>query len=271
MWLSSILNSVSPSSPDTRTRRRPSPRTRLAGRRLILEALEDRTVPSCMVSLAPNEATPQLVGERITWTATATDCGTAPVYQFSVAPHGDAFRVARDFSPGNAFAWTPMQEGAYDIKVTVKDGYQATETTSAVAVDAVASRVTGSEAIITPTLNPLVALYSAPPTSARTEFVQFSVASDSPSWRNTNTLPVVPGKSTNFFVAGMLPNTTYEMRDVRSDGTGSAPQFFTTGTLPTTLPFPTFTVQQPPAPGSDVNEDMIFHQFTRSASNVPNP
>src|SRR3989442_2585474 len=73
--------------------------------------------------------------------------------------------------------------------------------------DAVASRVTGSEAVITPTLNPLVALYSAPPSSARTEFVQFRVAGDSPSWRNTNTLPVVPGKSTNFFVAGRLPHT----------------------------------------------------------------
>src|SRR6266566_3640105 len=199
MWLSSILNSLSPSSPPTRTRRRPSPRQRPAARRLTLEALEDRSLPSCMVSLAPNEAAPQLVGEGITWTATATDCGAAPVYEFSVAPHAGAFRVVRDFSPANAFAWTPMQEGAYDIEVAVKDGYQATQTTSAVVADAVASRVTGSEAVITPTLNPLVALYSAPPTSARTEFVQFSVAGDHPSWRNTDTRAVVPGKSTNFF------------------------------------------------------------------------
>src|SRR5437762_10664465 len=117
MWLSSILNSRSPSSPYTRTRRRPSPRQRLAGRRLTLEALEDRTVPSCMVSLAPNEAAPQLVGEGITWTATATDCGATPVYQFGVTPHAGAFRVVRDFSPANAFAWTPMLEGTYDIEV----------------------------------------------------------------------------------------------------------------------------------------------------------
>src|SRR5438270_1440141 len=234
MWLSSILNSVSPSSAHARTRRLPSPRQRPAARRLILETLEDRTVPSCMVSLAPSEAAPQLVGERITWTATATDCGAAPVYQFSVAPHDGAFRVVRDFSPTNAFAWTPMQEGAYDIEVTVKDGYQATGTTSAVMADAVASRVSGSQAVITPTLNPLVALYSAPVSSAQSEFVQFRVAGDSSVWRNTNTLPVVPGKSTNFFVAGMLPVTTYEMRYVRSDGTGSAPPPFMTGALPST-------------------------------------
>src|SRR5262245_47672841 len=223
-----------------------------------------------MVSLVASETAPQLVGEAITWTATATDCGANPVYQFSAAPHGGAFQVVRDFSANSAFTWTPMQEGTYDIEVTVKDGYQATETTSAVAADAVASRVTGSEAVITPTLNPLVALYSAPPTSARTEFVQFSVAGDTPSWRNTNTLPVVPGKSTNFFVAGMLPNTTYEMRDVRSDGTGSAPLFFTTGALQSTLAFPAFTVQQPAGTGSDLDQDMIFHQAPRGASNVPN-
>src|SRR5262249_25501909 len=98
---------------------------------------------SCTVSLAASEAAPQLVGERITWTATADDCGAAPVYQFSIALHGGAFHVVRDFSPTNTFAWTPMQEGTYDIKVTVKDGYQASETTSAVVADAVASRVSG--------------------------------------------------------------------------------------------------------------------------------
>src|SRR5204863_8140539 len=123
--------------------------------RLRVEPLEDRSLPSGTVSLVPSESAPQLVGERITWTATATDSGATPVYQFSVAPHAGAFRVVRDFSPSNAFAWTPMQEGTYDVEVSIKDDYQATETTSAVAADAVASRVSGSQAVVTPTLNPL--------------------------------------------------------------------------------------------------------------------
>jgi hypothetical protein len=270
MWFRSLLDllNAGPSvAPGRRSPCRPSPL------RLRVEVLEDRSVPSCSVSLAPSEAAPQLVGERVTWTATATDCGE-PVYQFSAAPHGGAFRVVRDFSPTNTFAWAPMQEGTYDIKVTVKDGYQASETTSAVVADAVASRVSGSEAVVTPTLNPLVALYSVPPSSAATVFVQFAVAGDHPSWRNTDSLPVVPGKSTNVFVAGMLPNTTYEMRHVFSDGTGSAPLLFTTGAIPSTLTFPALTVQQPLGPESDLDQDMVFHSLagvSLSGNRVPDP
>ena len=103
--------------------------------------------------------------------------------------------------------------------------------------DVVNSRVTGTDAVITPTANPLVALYSVPPTQPGpgphgTVHVEFAVASDQPSWQSTNDLPSEPGKSTNFFVAGMLPSTTYEMRDVFSDGATSAPLLFTTGSHP---------------------------------------
>src|SRR4029450_9996835 len=134
---------------------------------------------------------------RVTWTASATDVGAAPIYQFSAAPHGGAFHVVRDFSPANTFTWTPMQEGAYDIEVTVKDGYEATETTSAVVVDDVASWVSGSEPVVTPTLNPLVALYSVPPSAADTVFVQFAIAGDHPEWRNTDARAAEPGKHTH--------------------------------------------------------------------------
>src|SRR5215213_3158156 len=179
--------------------RAPRRAPRRPARRLVLEALDDRALPSGTVTLAPSAPAPQLVGDRVTWTATATDVGAAPVYQFSAAPHGGAFHVVRDFSPANAFAWTPMQEGTYDIEVIAKDGYQATETTSAVVADAVSSRVTGSQAVVTPTANPLVAMYSVPPSSAATVFVQFAPAGDHPAWRNTDARAVAPGKSTNVF------------------------------------------------------------------------
>jgi hypothetical protein len=262
MWLGSLLNSLKarPVAPIRRSHNRPTTA------RLRFEALEDRSLPSGTVTLVANDDAP-LVGERITWTATATGVGANPVYQFSAAPHGGTFHLLRDFSPANSFTWTPMQEGSYDIEVTVKDGYQATEATSAVASDAVGSRVTGSEAVITPTANPLVALYSVPPSSAGAVFVQVAVAGDHPAWRDTDLRPVAPGKSTNVFVAGMLPNTTYEMRHVFSDGTGSAPVDFTTGAIPSTLTFPAITVPQPPGPGSDLDQDLLFQQIANPAPN----
>ena len=134
MWFRSLLTPRK--SRAVAPLRRPSRRRTAPG--LRLEALEDRSVPSCTVTLAPSIDSP-LVGERLTWTATAVDCGAVPVYQFSAAPQGGAFHVVRDFSRANTFTWTPMQEGAYDIEVTVKDGYQATETTSAVVTDEIAT------------------------------------------------------------------------------------------------------------------------------------
>src|SRR5262245_27327381 len=258
MWFRSTLRSRKPRRPVSSVE--PSPRRHTT--RLQVEPLEDRNLLSGAVTLAPSVDSP-LVGERVTWTATAVDVGAAPVYQFSAAPHGGAFLVLRDFSPTNSFAWTPMQEGTYDIKVAVKDGYQASATTSTVVTDEVGSRVTGSQAVVTPTLNTLVALYSIPLSSAETVHVQFAVAGDNPTWRNTDTRVVEPGKSTNFFVAGMLPNTTYQMRHVFSDGTGSDPVLFTTGVIPANQLFPTITVPQPPGPGSDPNQDLIFQSLAR--------
>jgi hypothetical protein len=67
----------------------------------------------------------------------------------------------------------------------------------------------------------------------------------------------------------MLPSTTYEMRDVFSDGTTSAPLLFTTGAIPSTVGLPAFTVPQPPGPGSDLDQDMIVQQPVGTGANLP--
>ena len=121
------------------------------------------------------------------------------------------------------------------------------------------TRVVGDSAVVSPMGNPLVALYSAPPSPGASMYVQFAQQGSTLSWQNTSPLPIVPGESTNFIVAGMLPNTTYLMRDVLSDGSISAPLTFTTGSLPANLQFPTFTVVQPPGAGTDLSQSMIFH------------
>ncbi len=270
-WLQAMKRKAA-KSPRTRHGAHGTPAQRCVPR---LEPLEHRCLLSGGLSLTPGEAAPQLVGTPVTWTATASDLGASPVYQFRVGPEHGPMRVVRDFSPTNSFTWTPMEEGTYDIQVIAKQGFNATGTESADALDAVNSRVTGTAAVITPTANPLVALYSVPPTQPGpgphgTVHVEFAVASSAVLAEHQRSAQR-PGKSTNFFVAGMLPNTTYEMRDVFSDGTASAPQLFTTGSLPSYLSFPTFTVQQPPGPGSDLDQNMIFHQLSPSPVNAPNP
>src|SRR6185312_2313885 len=76
---------------------------------------------------------------------------------------------------------------------------------------------------------------------------------------------------TNVFIAGMLPNTTYEMRHVFNDGTGSEPLLFTTGAIPPSVVLPSFTVVQPPGPGSDLDQDLLFQQVGRTVQNMPVP
>ena len=116
------------------------------------------------------------------------------------------------------------------IQVTVKDSFSASTGESATATYTAKSRVVGTGAVISPMSNPLVALYSAPPSSGSSMYVQFAQLGPNPSWSSTAPQPIVPGESTNFIVAGMLPNTTYLMRHVLNDGTASAPLTFTTGT-----------------------------------------
>jgi hypothetical protein len=268
MRFSFMRHFLMPASARSRStqRRRPNPRVRLG-----LEALEDRCLLSGGISLTPSEPAPQLVGEPITWTATVPNAPSGLVYQFSLGSPGGPFHMVRDFSPDNHFTWAPMQEGTYRLEVTVKDGFDASDTQSAVVVDEVDSRITGDQAVITPTANPLVALYSVPAGPEGTVHVEFAVASDNPSWQSTNDLPSLPSRSTNFFIAGMLPDTTYEMRDVFSDGTTSAPLLFTTGAIPSTVNLPSFTVVQSPGPGSDTQQDLLFQQLANPPAGFPDP
>jgi arylsulfate sulfotransferase len=219
--------------------------------------LEGRCLLS--VSLSGSEPPVPLVGAPVVWTATANGDGPSPVYQFRVGPAGGASQMVQDYSPTNSFTWNPMQQGSYEIQVTVKSSLSASTGESATASYTAESRVTGTSAVISPTSNPLVALFSAPPSPGSSMYVQFAQNGSSLTWNNTAPLPIVPGESTNFLVAGMLPNTNYVMRYVLDDGTVSVPLPFTTGSLPTNVTFPTFTIQQPPAAGTDLTQDTVLH------------
>jgi arylsulfate sulfotransferase len=208
------------------------------------------------------------VGSPVNWTAKARGQGAKPVYRFSVALPGGPLQVVRDFGLSNSIAWNPMQEGTYEIRVDVKSSFVAKKSASAIATYTAQTHVVGDSPVVSPMSNPLVALYSAPPSPGASMNVQFAQAGPALSWQNTSPLPIVPGESTNFIVAGMLPNTTYLMRHVLDNGTVSTPVAFTTGSLPKNLNFPTFTVVQPSAAGADLSQSEIFHAGLTSANGV---
>ena len=229
-----------------------------------LHATEDR----CLLSVSLTETAPAVsyVGSPVIWTATSSGLGSVPVYQFSVGHQGGPLQVVRDYSASSSFTWNPLQKGTYSIQVVVKDGFVGSTSESTSATYTARTRVAGNSAVVSPMANPLVALYSAPPSPGATMYVQFARAGPTLSWENTSPLPIVPGESTNFIVAGMLPSTTYLMRHVLNDGTVSAPLTFTTGSLPANLNFPTFTVVQSPAAGTDLGQDVIFHAGTTNTT-----
>jgi hypothetical protein len=79
------------------SKRAPTRRTRWY--RPYCEPLEDR----CLLTIYLNGPSDGLVGAPGTWTATTSDHGDTPVYQFSIEPAGGVAHVVRDFSTNNSF------------------------------------------------------------------------------------------------------------------------------------------------------------------------
>ncbi len=236
---------------------RHAPNRRPRRHRPDCEPLEVRSLLS--VSLTYIAPAVPYVGTPVSLTARSRGEGPNAVYRFSVEQPGGAFQVVSDYSHSDSFTWNPIQQGTYQIRVDVKTGFGARKSEFTTVTYTAQTRVAGDSAVVSPMANPLVALFSAPPSPGTSMYVQFAEQGPTPAWQNTSPLPIVPGESTNFIVAGMLPNTTYLMRDVLDNGTVSAPLSFTTGSLPANLQFPTFTVVQPPAAGTDPSQSMIFH------------
>ncbi|HEU5374665.1 MAG TPA: aryl-sulfate sulfotransferase [Ktedonobacteraceae bacterium] len=220
------------------------------------------------IVLTPSVPAPQPVGTSITWTAQAVD-NTQLVYRFRIglSPSGP-FVTVRDFSPRNTFTMAPLYQSTYFVQVTVQEGYSSTATASTVASYAITSRVQGNQAVVTPTANPLVALYSAPSCSSGQMYVAFQ-AVGATTWQDTGVQPCSPLGSMNFLVAGMQASTTYRMESVVTDGTTtrtSTPLLFTTGT-PAGVTFPTFTSVQQPGSQSNTAQDQLVHLLSPTASN----
>src|SRR5579871_3125444 len=227
-------------------------------------------------SLSPSVASPQSLGSSVTWTAKATDSkSNAVTFQFSVTSPSGTTTMVKDFNIGTLssgvwssqpFVWVTIAgEGTYTIQVIAKDfvsGESATKTQSF----HLNTRVSGGVAKVGKSGNALVALFSSPSCASgstmRVAFYTGTGATNYTTWQSCN-----PPTSMNFYVAGMLPSTTYSMYSQTQTGgkiTNGTTLSFTTGALPTRLPsgfFPSFTVNTA-APANDPNPMMLW-SFTK--------
>ena len=189
------------------------------------------------VVLTPSIPAPAPVGTVVTWSASPSDATASIWYRFRAARAGSDLHVIRDYSPLSSLDWTASQhEGLYDIEVSARNN-----STGETAVESVNYQVdpvvTGDTPVISPTANPLVFLYSAPPClaidSMRVEFrsadgvVQSTpyqsclppcpatTAFASGSFQFRHPLePCGPTLTMNFYLAGLRPNSVYSVQHV---------------------------------------------------------
>ena len=202
------------------------------------------------LTVANSVATPAPVGTPITWTATVTHLASGTInYQFSGRRGSDKFRVLQDFQTSNQLVWAVTKsEGTYTLRVIARNQDTGDTATKSITF-AVTSLLTGDGPVITSTANPLVALYTAPGcTAGNSMYIRFETGGKSST---TGLAPCTPESSMNFYVAGMLPGTTYNMKHVVVTGpnksvvTSSSKLPFTTGQLDPGLAFPPVTVLHP--------------------------
>ena len=167
------------------------------------------------VSLSPSIPSPAPVGTIVTWTASVPNSGTATLwYRFRVGAVGANLQMVRDYGPQSSLEWTVSDhEGAFQIEVSVRNlntGESATVTAGYSMITRIPSTPFGGSSnapVISPTANPLVFLYSAPPCPVGG---QMTVYFQSPvGVVHTPFMACQAGLSMNFYLAGLAPQSTY--------------------------------------------------------------
>jgi len=201
------------------------------------------------VSLTPSVNSPAPVGTIVTWSATVTGTGSGTLwYRFRALKTGGNFSMIRDYGPNNSLDWTVSDhEGTFQIEVSARN-LNTGESATATATYVLTSRVSGNTPVISPTANPLVFLYSAPPCPAGG---QMTVYFQSPvGFVSTPFMACQAGLSMNFYLAGLAPQSTYWVTHVVETGTGLAfgPTLtLTTPSVPVSVPAAS-ALQSPPLP-----------------------
>ncbi len=191
------------------------------------------------------------------------------VFQFSVSVKGGPFRIVRDFSQPPSFVWTPdLFEQTATIRVKVRNN-ETKATGQAELPFQIVSRIKGSTSTVTPTSNPLVALFSAPPCPQGSQFRVAFHAEGEESVSRTPSQPCQGSISSNVYVAGMRADTDYQLRsEITTDGKVAPGDWlpFHTGILDGN--FPAVTIAVPRVAGSADSEPVIIYSALSFDGNV---
>ena len=216
------------------------------------------------VTLLANLPPPQPVGTIVTLLPRLEHSNTATKYaaQYQVSVDGGAFHTIRDFSQDMMFTWSPeLYEHEARVRVTVRNNHTM-ETATAELPYRMISRIKDGRPVVTPTSHPLVALLSAPPCPAGSQFrVEFRKVGDSFSSR-TSAEPCRPGRSSNVYVAGMRADTDYQMRPEILGGAAESGAWiaFHTGLLDGR--FPPVSIPTPRAGGERPAEQLLVRSVS---------
>lgn len=192
------------------------------------------------VSLAASVDSPAPLGTVVRFTATPGNAAGATLrYRFRTRELAFAarrrsiaapYRTIVDYGPNAMLDWTTIdREGDLEVEVSARD-----TATGEIASDSMTfsfAPVATDHPVATATAHPLVFLYSAPPCPAggqmRVQFAAAGVADVFTPYHQCN------GRRTmNFYLAGMLPSTTYTARHTvewRGTATDGPDVTFTTG------------------------------------------
>jgi hypothetical protein len=226
------------------------------------------------VTLLPNLSSPQPVGTIITLVPRLKNSADKVTYvaQYSVSVDGGAFHMIRDFSQDMPFTWSPeLYEHQARVRVTVRNN-DTMETVAAELPFRIVSRVKDGRPVVTPTSHPLVALLSAPPCPAGSQFrVEFRRVGDSLS-SYTSAEACRAGRSSNVYVAGMRADTDYQMRPQAIGGATESGAWTSFHTGLQDGRFPPVSIPTPRAGGAHSAEQLLVSSIVMespSAGRVP--
>jgi arylsulfate sulfotransferase len=189
----------------------------LSMRGLLLLWAVSRLPGATTVALQASAASPVPLGTPVTWTAAASGAAGTFLYRFRVQAPGGDFRTVVDYGPKASLTWTTIdREGAYQIEVAAFDSDTLEESVTT-ATMSFSPLVNGAVPAVTPSANPLVYIYSAPPCpSGERMRVQFQAPNDPVQF--TPYKACVAGGSMNFYLAGMRQGTPYQIRHILDVG-----------------------------------------------------